>query len=114
MWISEKVSALEREEGGHQLGEVQNGKEKLVIQANGRYDDVQLLTPWGITYLPPRGVQAVVVQADGTPLCAGVTAKPEGLAAGELMLRAASGAYIHLKNNGEVEINGQVFAAKTV
>ncbi len=54
------------------------------------------------------------VQADGTPLCAGVTAKPEGLAAGELMLRAASGAYIHLKNNGEVEINGQVFAAKTV
>ena len=98
MWISQKVGALEQPSAQIQVGEVLSNTGSLSIQAVGQYSAVPLAAPFGITYVPPKGTKVVLLEEEDTVLCAG-----------ELMLRSSGGAYIHLKNNGDVVINGQVF-----
>ena len=62
----------------------------------------------GIAYRPCEGDNLLLIPVDGADVCAGVLAAAEGLEAGELSLTSSGGARIHLKNNGEVVINGLV------
>ena len=109
MWISQKVGALEQPSAQIQGGEVLSNTGSLSIQAVGQYSAVPLAAPFGITYVPPKGTKVVLLEEEDTVLCAGAISEPVNLSEGELMLRSSGGAYIHLKNNGDVVINGQVF-----
>ena len=113
MWISQKVGALEQLSAQIQLGEVLSGAGSLSIQAVAQYSEVPLVSPFGITYMPPKGTKVVLLEGEDSIMCAGAVSKPVNLSEGELMLRSSAGAYIHLKNNGDVVINGQVFSPKS-
>lgn len=114
MWISQKVGVLEQPKAQIQVGEVLSNTGRLSIQAVGKYSSVPLASPFGITYVPPKGTKVVLLEEEDTILCAGAISEPANLSEGELMLRSSGGAYIHLKNNGDVVINGQVFPLKTI
>lgn len=113
MWISQKMGALEQSGAQTQLGEVTNNTGGLTVQAAGQYNNIPIASPWGITYLPPKGTQVLVLESSEMTLCTGAVMDTTGIAEGELMLTSSGGALIHLKNNGEVVINGQVFPPKT-
>lgn len=64
--------------------------------------------PRGIAYRPCEGDNLLVLRADGAEVCAGVLHQGEDLPAGELRLASSGGAVIHLKNNGDLVLNGVV------
>lgn len=79
----------------------------LSATGGAEFHDVPLFAPYGICGIPPEGACALVVPQDGAYACAGVLCTPPAsLQAGELRLCSAGGAYIVLKNSGDVVING--------
>ncbi|WRS26862.1 hypothetical protein U6B65_11045 [Oscillospiraceae bacterium MB08-C2-2] len=76
------------------------------------YAHARMFAPAGIDYLPKSSDKMLILPVDGVNLCLGAPCDTTGLAEGELRLRAKSGAYIHLKSNGEVVINGLRISAQ--
>lgn len=73
----------------------------------GEFHDVPLFAPYGVCGVPCEGASALVLPLDGAYACAGVLCEPPtSLQAGEVRLCSAGGAYILLKNSGDVVING--------
>ena len=71
------------------------------------YTGVRFSGPWGLSWRPPAGARAVLVQTARGPACVGtVETESAALEEGELLLKAQGGASIYLKNNGQVLING--------
>lgn len=113
MWISQQMIAAQKTQPQAQLGSVTGSTQaEIVARGAGEYRHVPAVLPYGIACLPPDGSQAVILASNGGNVCVGMVAEEKDLQAGELMLYSAGGASIYLKNNGEVVINGQVFAAK--
>ena len=97
MWISQKMGTFEQSGSHTQMGEVTNNVGGITVQAVSQYSNMPIASPWGITYLPPKGTKVLVLEADDATVCAGAVMNTTGLAAGELMLRSSGGACIHLK-----------------
>lgn len=106
MWISEKLletgQARPAGERGRMIAEG-------TVQGQAEYRGVPQAGPWGIYWRAPAGTNAVLIQTDSGPACLGALTQASGLAPGELLLQAAGGASIYLKNNGQVLINGAVY-----
>lgn len=112
MWMARRMIASQSGEAGGQVGTV-TGLEggRVSVQGETGFYGLMLAAPWGIASLPPEQAQAVILPGgpeDGIFL--GTVSETGGLEAGELRLRSAGGAEIYLKKNGDVVINGQVFA----
>ncbi|MCI1982751.1 MAG: hypothetical protein LKJ45_06255 [Oscillospiraceae bacterium] len=109
MWISRQIIAAQTGKPAADLAEI-TGSGKA--QGVNDYRSLPFAGPWGIAYLPPDAAQAVVVSTRAGDVSVGALAESRGIQPGELMLFSSGGAQIYLKNNGEIEINGQVFKAK--
>lgn len=84
------------------------------MQADSQYLSIPHLVPWGIASLPPNGSQAAVLSDGLTDVCLGSPQQPVSLLPGEVRLSSSGGAYILLRQNGEVVINGQTFQKEVV
>ncbi len=85
-----------------------SAQSSVQVDASTQHDDVAVVAPYGIAYVPPVGEGAVIVPFDGGEACVGVIAdSPLKLSRGELMLYSQGGASILLKNDGSVLINGK-------
>lgn len=109
MWISQQMIEAREAKPAADLAAVTGTG---AAQGADEYRSLPFAGPWGIAYQPPNAAQAVVVSTTAGDTCIGALAQDKGLKPGELMLFSSGGAEIYLKNNGEIEINGQVFAAK--
>ncbi len=109
MWLSEKIAEGARQRPTAEMAQTTGG---TTAQGRGEYRDLSLAAPWGIAYLPPDAARAVLVDSTEGMVCTGTVVEEANLEPGELLLFSQGGAHIHLKNNGEVVINGQVFAAQ--
>ncbi len=109
MWISRQMAAeAERPERG-KTGKVTSARNaKVIVQGDGEYRDLQLAAPWGIEGIPPEGAKVLVLTGSG--VCLGAVLEESRVQPGELKLFSSGGAEIYLKNNGDVVINGQIFA----
>lgn len=106
MWLTRKLNMG----NGVRLrsGLVEDG-ESFAVQGESRYAQPEQLLPYGFSSMAEGGRQAVLLEG----YCAGMASAPDGsLEAGEVRLYSAGGAEIRLRNDGCVEINGQVFAPK--
>ncbi|WP_143826230.1 hypothetical protein [Scatolibacter rhodanostii] len=83
-------------------------KEQITVQAELEYRLPKMVAPYGVASVPPEGEQGIIMNG----CCMGVQTDTTELQPGEIRLRSAAGAEIWLKNNGDVWINGQRFAAK--
>lgn len=106
MWISQQIIDVREKKPSADIAKVTGS-----ANANGvnEYRGLPFAGPWGIAYLPPNAAQAVVVSTNAGSACIGTVAQEKGLSPGELMLFSSGGAEIYLKNNGDIEINGQIF-----
>ena len=109
MWISQQMIGVHSRKPAADLAAVTGTG---TAQGAQEYRSLPFAGPWGIAYQPPNAAQAVVVSTTAGDTCIGALAQDRGLKPGELMLFSFGGAEIYLKNNGEIEINGQGFAAK--
>ncbi len=109
MWISKRLAEAGKRKPAADVSRVRSpGETKPESERAG----MVYCGPWGIVYAPPTYARAVTVDTPGGAACVGtVLESGEGLSAepGELLLFSKGGARIHLKNNGQVEINGQIF-----
>lgn len=80
---------------------------KVQVDASSDFGQINVVSPYGVAYVPPVGEQSVVMNADGESFCIGTVAPTKKLQPGEIMLFSAGGASIELKNDGNVYINGR-------
>jgi len=71
------------------------------------YRGIPVFAPRGIAYRPCEGDNLLILPVDGSDTCVGVlSVNDTNLGGGELRLSSAGGACIHLKNNGDILLNG--------
>jgi hypothetical protein len=70
---------------------------------------VPVFAPRGMSYRPREGDRLLLLRADGTDVCVGCLAA-DSLEPGELALASSGGARLHLKNNGEISLNGLIIS----
>lgn len=83
-----------------------SGAEEFGATGATEHRGVPLCAPRGIHYRPCEGDTLLLLSAEGATVCAGALAPAQTLEPGELLLLSAGGARIHLKNNGEISLNG--------
>lgn len=105
MWISRQIAEAQRPRPAASSARI-SGSGAAGLRS------LPFAGPWGVAYLPPDAAQAVLVETNEGTACIGTVAQSRGIRPGELLLYSAGGAEIYLRNNGEIEINGQVFHAK--
>ena len=91
---------------------MQSGANGIYISGQADLNDVQIIAPYGIRSKPVVGKQALIIPSSEQKYAVpGVVCTLEDLQSGEIELKASSGAYIKLKSNGEVIINGMRITA---
>lgn len=109
MWISQQMIAAQRSKPSADAARITGPGS---AQGVNQYRSLPFAGPWGIAYQPPNASQAIIVSTSAGDTCIGTLAQDRGIEPGELMLFSSGGAEIYLKNNGDIEINGQVFQAR--
>lgn len=111
MWITSHIAKNSRTVSPAAKGSILGASGGSVeVDTSLRHINLPVVAPYGIAYVPPAGEGAVLVPTDSGEACVGVVApKVQNLKAGELMLYSAGGAFIVLKNDGTVNINGTVY-----
>ncbi len=105
MWLTEKFK--KQENNVVKTGVVINDGENFSVLAQNSMYQPPAPTPFGMSSKLPIGT-AVYVKEEA--VLGSFEQPPIELENGEICLYSSGGALIHLKNNGEVLINGQVFA----
>ncbi len=104
MWLTQRLS---REEGARVTSAQVSGGGDFSVQGENAAQTPETLFPYGFSSRAEQGSKAVLL--DG--YCAGVSRLPDSsLQEGEVRLYSVGGAEILLKRNGDVIINGQIFA----
>lgn len=69
--------------------------------------DVKSYAPYGYTSAPPVGEEVMLLPSTDGQVLIGTRAS-SSVEAGEIMIKSLGGAYIHLKNDGSIVLNGLV------
>ncbi len=118
MWMGKQLSAAERlrqeETAMAEVGVVTMSSPRAAVLGRGEERDLPLFGPAGIAWRPRNGESVLVIKGgnDRDEACiVGVelTNGPGGLEPGELYLFSAGGASVRLKNDGRVEILGELY-----
>lgn len=75
------------------------------------YRDLPVCSPFGFFSLPPKGQEVLILDSQQRNLLVGAVTESSQLPhiqEGEVLVRANSGAFLHLKSDGSVSINGLV------
>lgn len=109
MWISGQIADNSRKNSEISKGSVVKiTPEGVTVKSGEEYKDIPLISPSGMKYVPTEGEEVAVFPMEDGAVCSPMYVKDNELDVGELMLKVPSGAYIWLRNNGQVVINGQV------
>lgn len=106
MWISRQIIKEEKTPA------VECGK--VTMSANGTVEaastgverNVAFYAPYGYSFCVPKGERLLLTQGGGEQVCIGVESDSANVECGEIKITSLSGAYIYLKNDGSIELNG--------
>lgn len=107
MWLLDYVTRNSILNPKTQQGSITGVNDGTVqVNASSDFRRLPIVAPYGIAYVPPAGVDSVVMPVGSGQVCTGVVAENKGLQPGELMLYSSGGASIVLKNDGSIYLNG--------
>lgn len=86
-----------------------SNNEQLEMNGSTNSRNIKVFSPYGYSYIAPNGEEALLLPSSFGKATVGTRMKPKGIQNGEIKISNKSGAYIWLKNDGSVEINGRVF-----
>ncbi len=86
---------------------LQSGSNGIYISGQADLKDVQFVAPYGIRSKPIVSGQAFIIPSSEQKYAVpGVSYTVDDLQSGEIEIKSSGGAYIKLKSNGQVIING--------
>lgn len=109
MWLMSYITNNSIRKPGAVQGSVITGGQGTSIIESAEHKKLEQCLPYGIMSTPPNGKNAVALPLGDGEVSLGVTDNEFNTEPGELALFSQGGAYIILKNNGNVVINGRVF-----
>lgn len=106
MWISRQI-IKEEKLPPTECGKVtMNSCGKIEAASTGVERNVDFYSPYGYVSCVPKGEKLLLTQGGGEQVCIGVESDSSAVGYGEVKITSLSGAYIHLKNDGSIELNG--------
>lgn len=106
VWLTERLKPGDNVRLRSGLVESEGG---FAVRSDSEHRAPEQLFPYGFASAAQSGRPAVMLNG----YCVGLASAPDPtLEEGEVRLYSAGGAEILLKNNGQVVVNGQVFAPK--
>lgn len=106
MWISKQLAHDEKEPIATSAKVTLTQDNSICTSGSAEKRYVPIYAPFGIESVPPLGSQVVLIENENGTACLGVLCNSQGIDDGELKLFSKGGAYIVLKNNGEIILNG--------
>lgn len=106
MWISRQIMKLQEQPTVQTGVSTLNRNGEVDAVSTGADRNINIYAPYGYSFSLPAGVDMLLTKSDGEQAAIGVLMKNSNVRPGEVRITAASGAYIHLKDNGSVVING--------
>lgn len=108
MWLSKQTKRT-RSLSPARCGEVSIAGENPAVLADAEYRGLNVCSIGSVYWMPKAGQELVILSPDSEERCVvGCIAQtPEGMQPGEVLIRTA-GAELHIKNDGAVEIAGDV------
>lgn len=108
MWISQQINSG-AEQPVIQVGKVTlNSNNQMEAASTSAQRSVQMFSPMGYSYAVPAGSSLVLAESDGEQVALGIPMDNSTLKTGEIKIANQQGAYIYLRADGCVEINGLV------
>ena len=98
MWISRQIIKEEK------LPPTECGK--VTMNSGGKIEAASTGVERNVDFYSPYGYISCVPKGGGEQVCIGVESDSSAVGYGEVKITSLSGAYIHLKNDGSIELNG--------
>lgn len=106
MWISRQIVKGSNEPYAQTGKSTLNNNGSVEAVSSGVNRDLKLISPYGYSFSLPAGTELLLIKADGSQIGAGVPANHNNLKTGEIKITAKSGAFIHLRDDGKISLNG--------
>ncbi len=106
MWISRQLVKEQSEQSVQCARVTLNSNGELEAAASGIERGVNMCVPYGYNCSMPAGTNMLLTHCDGEQTAIGAIMSSEKLNQGEIKISSEGGAFIYLKNNGSVVING--------
>lgn len=100
-----------RAAAGADIGSVTIGGDSVAVLTEGELRELALVSPGGYVWRPQAGDSVLVLKtAEGESLAVGAIMgqSPPGMENGEVYIISKAGAALRLKNNGKIELLGDV------
>lgn len=107
MWISRQVRSANFTPAVETGRVTANRNGEVEAVGSGVERSVSIFAPYGYSYTLPAGESVLMAESGGTAVGMGVKMK-QSPNSGEIIISNPFGAYIHLKKDGSVVINGLV------
>lgn len=113
MWMSKRIVAtLEKEVA--EKGKVTLSDNQLEAGATVTRRNIDSYAPYGYKSVPPVDEDVIMLESNDGAVVLGALSKDEDIESGEVKISSLGGAYIILKNNGDIVLNGLVIDSRGV
>lgn len=113
MWMSKRIVAtLEKEVA--EKGKVTLSDNQLEAGATVIRRNIDSYAPYGYKSVPPVDEDVIMLESNDGAVVLGALSKDEDIESGEVKISSLGGAYIILKNNGDIVLNGLVIDSRGV
>lgn len=107
MWMSKRIVATSEKEVAEK-GKVTLSDNQLEAGATVTRRNIDSYAPYGYKSVPPVDEDVIMLESNDGAVVLGALSKDEDIESGEVKISSLGGAYIILKNNGDIVLNGLV------
>ena len=113
MWMSKRIVATSDKEVAEK-GKVTLSDNQLEAGATVTRRNIDSYAPYGYKSVPPVDEDVIMLESNDGAVVLGALSKDEDIESGEVKISSLGGAYIILKNNGDIVLNGLVIDSRGV
>lgn len=113
MWMSKRIVATSEKEVAEK-GKVTLSDNQLEAGATVTRRNIDSYAPYGYKSVPPVDEDVIMLESNDGAVVIGALSKDEDIESGEVKISSLGGAYIILKNNGDIVLNGLVIDSRGV
>ncbi|WP_288529374.1 hypothetical protein [uncultured Eubacterium sp.] len=113
MWMSKRIVATSEKEVAEK-GKVTLSDNQLEAGATVTRRNIDSYAPYGYKSVPPVDEDVIMLESNDGAVVLGTLSKDENIESGEVKISSLGGAYIILKNNGDIVLNGLVIDSRGV
>ena len=113
MWMSKRIVATSEKEVAEK-GKVTLSDNQLEAGATVTRRNIDSYAPYGYKSVPPVDEDVIMLESNDGAVVLGALSKDEDIESVEVKISSLGGAYIILKNNGDIVLNGLVIDSRGV